>query len=125
MIIKGKVYCTLFFDKDGNYDDYTYALKCHHNDKDDKVVKMVLNKETNNKTEIKDGYVLVFKDICEQEEYLEKVKANGWKDLWVKQEEPKGELVPFYPLKEEEMVGEDLVIPEPEEYVPDDEDVPF
>ena len=86
---------------------------------------MVLNEETYNRTEIKDGYVLVFTDITEEEKYLEKVRANNWNDLWVKPEEPKGELVPFYPPKEEDLVGEDLVIPEPEEYVPDDEDIPF
>lgn len=119
------VYNTLFFDKNGKYDDYRYALKCYHNDNEDKCAKMVLNEETHNRTEIKDGYVLVFTDITEEEKYLERVRANNWNDLWVKQEEPKGELVPFYPPKEEELVGENLVIPEPEEYVPDDEDVPF
>ena len=119
------VYNTLFFDKNGKYDDYRYALKCYHNNNDDKCAKMVLNEETYNRTEIKDGYVLVFTDITEEEKYLEKVRANNWNDLWVKPEEPKGELVPFYPPKEEDLVGEDLVIPEPEEYVPDDEDIPF
>lgn len=120
---------TLFFKKNGEYDDYRFCLKCHHNNNEDKCLKMVLNEETHNRTEInnglQDGYILVFKDIVEEEEYLEKVRVNNWNDLWVKQEEPKGELVPLYPPKEEEMVGEDLVIPESEEYVPDDEDVPF
>lgn len=123
----GYVHCTLFFDKDGNYDDYRFSLKCYHNNNEDKCLKMVLNEENNNRTELKngytDGYVLVFKDICEQEKYLEKVRENDWKDLWVKKE-IKGDLVPFNVPKEAELVGENLVVPEPEEYVPD-EDVPF
>lgn len=83
----GYVYNTLFFKKNGEYDDYIFALKCYHNNNDDnKCAKVVFNKETNHKTEVRGGYVLVFKDIVEQEAYLEKVKQNGWCDLWVKED---------------------------------------
>ena len=82
----GYVYSTLFFEKNGKYASCSCALKCFHNENQDKCTKMVFNKETNHKTEIKDGYVLVFKDIVERESYLEKVKENGWYDLWVKEE---------------------------------------
>ena len=83
----GYVYNTLFFKKNGEYDDYIFALKCYHNNNEDKCTKMVFNKATNHKTEIRDGYVLVFKDIVEQEAYLEKVKQNGWYDLGTHPEE--------------------------------------
>ena len=67
---KGYVYNTLFFNKNGEYDDYTYALKCYHNHNEDACARMNLNEEVHNKTDIKDGYVLVFKSIKEKEEYL-------------------------------------------------------
>ena len=122
----GYVYSTLFFNKEGLYESSSCALRCYHNNEDDKGAKMVLNEETHHKTEVKDGYILVFKDIVEREAYLQKVEANNWYDLWVEQETPKGELVPFYPPKEEELVGENLVIPEPKEDVPEDEEtIPF
>lgn len=120
------VYNTLFFTKEGVYEASIYGLKCYHNNDNVKYTKMVLNEETHNKTEIRNGYVLVFKNILEKEEYLKKVEENNWYDLWVKQETPKGELVPFYPPKEEELVEENSVIPDPEEDVPEDEEtIPF
>lgn len=131
----GYVYSTLFFDKNGEYSDYRYGLKCYHNNNNDKCAKMVLNKETNNKTEINGGYVLVFKDISEREEYLEKVKQNEWKDLWV--EKPKGDLQPYnpYPMGEGDTYVKPVVVVEkveedviPDEDVPQDEDeetIPF
>ena len=80
------VYSIIFFAKNGKYLSQNYALKCFHNTNSDKSAKMVLNKETNNKTEVKTGYFLVFKDVAEREEYIEKVKANNWCDLWVKED---------------------------------------
>lgn len=80
------VYSTLFFEKNGKYVSDNYALKCFHNDANNNCAKMVLNPEENNKTETANGYVLVFKDIVEREAYLEKVKLNGWCDLWVKED---------------------------------------
>ena len=116
------VYNTIFFEKNGNYVAQDYAVKCYHNDNSDNTAKMVVNENEHNKTEIKGGYLLVFKNIPEKENYLKKVELNRWKDLWVV---TKGELVPFYVPKEEELVSENLVIPDPEEEFPDDEDIPF
>lgn len=117
------VYTTLFFSKTGYYLSQSYAIKCYHNDIQDGYAKMILDEKNHNKTPTANGYMLVFKDIVELEAYLEKVKANNWFDLWVEQEKPKAELVPFYPPKEEELVSENLVIPEPEEYVPEEEEI--
>ena len=117
------VYTTLFFSKTGYYLSQSYAIKCYHNDTQDGYAKMILDEKNHNKTPTANGYMLVFKDIVELEAYLEKVKVNNWFDLWVEQEKPKAELVPFYPPKEEELVSENLVIPEPEEYVPEEEEI--
>lgn len=78
------VYTTLFFAKNGKYLSDNYGIKCFHNADDSDCAKMILNPETNNRTETQNGYMLVFKDIVEKESYLEKVKLNGWCDLWVK-----------------------------------------
>jgi len=116
------VYNTLFFEKNGEYVAQNHAVKCYHNDNSDDCAKMVLNEKENNKTEVKGGYILVFKNTEERDDYLSKVELNNWKDLWIV---AKAELVPFFPPKEEELVSENLVIPDPEEEFPDDEDIPF
>lgn len=72
------VYSTLFFEKNGKYVSDNYGLKCFHNTDNNNCAKMVLNPETNNKTETANGYALIFRDIVEREAYLEKVKLNGW-----------------------------------------------
>lgn len=80
------VYSTLFFEKNGKYVSDNYGLKCFHNTDNNNCAKMVLNPETNNRTETANGYALIFRDIVEREAYLEKVKLNGWCDLWVKED---------------------------------------
>lgn len=100
------VYSTLFFEKNGKYVSDNYGIKCFHNTDNNNCAKMVLNPETNNRTETANGYALIFKDIVEREAYLEKVKLNGWCDLWVKED---------YGNKETEVIDDEVIA---------DEDVP-
>lgn len=102
------VYSTILFEKNGKYLNQNTALKCFHNTDTNKCAKMILNPETNNRTETLNGYVLVFRDIVERQEYLDKVAKNNWCDLWVKDD---------LGNKETEVVEETEVI--------NDEDVPF
>lgn len=102
------VYSTLLFEKNGKYLNQNTALKCFHNTDTNKCAKMILNPETNNRTETLNGYVLVFRDIVERQEYLDKVEKNNWCDLWVKDD---------LGNKETEVLEETEVI--------NDEDVPF
>ena len=97
---------TLFFEKNGKYVSDNYGLKCFHNTDNNNCAKMVLNPETNNRTETANGYALIFRDIVEREAYLEKVKLNGWCDLWVKED---------FGNKETEVIDDEIIA---------DEDVP-
>jgi len=101
-------YATISFEKNGKYLNQNTALKCFHNTDSNKCAKMILSPETNNRTETLNGYVLVFRDIVERQEYLDKVEKNNWCDLWVKED---------LGNKETEVVEETEVI--------NDEDVPF
>lgn len=78
------VYTTIFFEKNGKYLNQNTALKCFHNTDSVNCAKMVLDPETNNRTETARGYALVFKDVIEKEKYLDMVEKNNWCDLWVK-----------------------------------------
>lgn len=79
-------YATISFEKNGKYLNQNKALKCFHNADVVNCAKMVLDPEKNNRTETANGYVLVFRDVVERESYMEKVKANNWCDLWVKED---------------------------------------
>ena len=102
------VYSTLFFEKNGKYVSDNYGLKCFHNTNSDNCARMNLDPANNNRTETANGYILIFRDIVEREAYLEKVKLNGWCDLWVKED---------LGNKETEVVEETEVI--------NDDEVPF
>lgn len=102
------VYTTLFFAKNGKYLSDNYGIKCFHNTDDSNCAKMILNPETNNRTETQNGYMLVFKDIVEKESYLEKVKLNGWCDLWVKEDLGNKETEIIEETEEEIIADEDV-----------------
>lgn len=78
------VYTNIFFAKNGKYLSQNYAVKCFHNANKDNCAKMAMNEETNNRTEIKGGYMLVFKNTTERDNYLSMVSKNKGYDLWVK-----------------------------------------
>ena len=126
---KGLAYSTIFFENNGQYLSQNYAMRCYHNVETNlDMAKMNLNEETHNRTECGTaGYILVFKDVVERDEYLDKVIKNGWKDLWV-QEETKSELEAFkpFPMGEGDTFVESTRIIEKvkEELVPE-EDIPF
>ena len=89
---RGYVYNNLKFANNGDFLSHNYALVCYCNNNNTDMLKFQLNEETNNKTLCKDGYFLVFKDVVEYWNYLDKVYANNGKDLWVKEVE-NGEVV--------------------------------
>lgn len=85
------VYTNIFFEKTGKFRSLNYAIKCFHNDNNDDCAKMVLNEETHNKTMCQNGYMLVFKDMQERDEYMKMVDRNDGYDLWVNPNEVIGE----------------------------------
>ena len=72
----------LKFEKNGKYTGYRVALNCCCGNKP--TINMAIMKEdlsNLHKTEIRDGYVLVFPTIVEEFAYLDKVYANDNYDL--------------------------------------------
>lgn len=70
----------LKFETNGKYTGHTYAISCCCGQKP--IPNSVIMREdlsNNHKTEVKDGYYLVFPSIVEKFEYLDKVYAN---DNW-------------------------------------------
>lgn len=69
------------FDMSGKILDCSpYLLNCYCN-KDTKNLRMNYDKKSFHKTYGKDKYFRVFKDICEQDKYIQKVWANGDMDI--------------------------------------------
>lgn len=85
------VYTNIFFENTGKFRSLNYAIKCFHNENSDNCAKMVLNEETHNKTMCQNGYMLVFKDMQERDEYMKMVDRNDGYDLWVNPNEIIGE----------------------------------
>ena len=85
------VYTNIFFEKSGKFRSLNYAIKCFHNDNKDNCAKMVLNEDNHNKTICQNGYMLVFKDTQERDEYMKMVDRNDGYDLWVNPNEVIGE----------------------------------
>lgn len=77
------VYTNIFFEKTGKFSSLNYAIKCFHNENFDNCAKMVLNEGNHNKTICQNGYMLVFKDMEERNEYMKRVYKNKGYDLWV------------------------------------------
>lgn len=78
---RGTVVTTLAFNLDGTIIDCApYMLNCYCN-KNGKLLQMIPNKKTFNKTYSKDKYFRVFPSIVEMFAYQEKVWANGNKDI--------------------------------------------
>ena len=70
----------LRFETNGKYTGYTAALNCCcDNPHLPNVTPMTPNAATNHKTEVKNGYYLIFPTIVEQFNYLDRVYAN---DNW-------------------------------------------
>lgn len=70
------------FEKNGIYAGYKAALKCIcGNLNDSTMLTMIPDATNNNKTPTKDGYYRIFPSIVEETEYLDKVEANGWRDV--------------------------------------------
>ena len=78
----GLVFGEKFFE-DGRYSGYgNYSLNCVcGNSKHLKIATMEENKDENHKTFTKDGYFLIFSDVTAKFKYLDKVFANGGKDI--------------------------------------------
>ena len=77
----GKVGTTIAFDLSGKLiDTAPYILNCYCNKKKGNL-QMKYNKNTFHKTVAKDMYFRVFKDICEQDKYLQRVYENGDMDI--------------------------------------------
>ena len=77
----GIVGSTLAFDLEGKLiDSASYALNCYCN-KNGKNLQVERNEKTHHKTYAKGMYFRVFKDISEQEKYLEQVRKNEDKDI--------------------------------------------
>ena len=71
------------FDRDGKYTrqaDYMLNCVCG-NSKHLKIATMEENPISNHKTFTKDGYFLIFNDVTEKFDYLDKVNSNGGKDI--------------------------------------------
>ena len=78
---RGTVGSTLAFDLSGKLIDCApYILNCYCNKKKNNL-QMNYNKNTFHKTVAKDMYFRVFKDICEQDKYLQRVYENGDMDI--------------------------------------------
>lgn len=70
----------LKFEKNGKYTGYTYAISCCCESKP--ILNSVVMKEdlsNNHKTDVKDGYYLIFPNVADKFSYLDKVYAN---DNW-------------------------------------------
>ena len=77
----GTVGTTIAFDLSGKLIDCApYILNCYCNKRKDNL-KMNYNKNTFHKTVAKDKYFRVFKDICEQDKYLQRVYKNNDMDI--------------------------------------------
>ena len=77
----GIIGSTIAFDLNGKLIDCSsYALNCFCN-KDKKILQMKYNKNTFHKTYGKGMYFRVFKDICDQEKYLQRVYQNNDMDI--------------------------------------------
>ena len=77
----GTVGTTLAFDLSGKLiEGNPYLLNCYCN-KNKKNLQMTYNKSTCHKTVTKDKYFRVFKDICDQDRYLQRVYANNNMDF--------------------------------------------
>ena len=78
---RGTVGSTLAFDLSGKLIDCApYILNCYCNKKKGNL-QMKYNKNTFHKTVAKDMYFRVFKDICEQDKYLQRVYKNNDMDI--------------------------------------------
>lgn len=77
---RGTVQAIAFDMKGKILDCLPYLLNCYCN-KDTKNLRMNYDKKSFHKTFGNNKYFRVFKDICEQEKYLQKVYANGDMDI--------------------------------------------
>lgn len=76
---KGYVYTNLYFDKTGNFLSDNYALACICNPKPN-CSQMQLN-DDHNKTFTDKGYFRCFANSLQQNQYLQKVAHNHWRDI--------------------------------------------
>lgn len=78
---RGTAGSTLAFEMDGKIiDGASYLLNCYCN-KSKGNLRMNYDEQSFHKTYGKDKYFRVFKDICEKDKYLQKVRANGDMDI--------------------------------------------